>query len=219
MHMFKKIFKITSANIITIYLILLMKSIIIDKLHITSPNIIVIVSVMTYLLGYVILFSVFKFNYKRSLMKLNFKMAIIIFLIAIVYVLLINFSFIGQVINILPGKSLYSITNIISKNVVSSGIYGCVIVFFITVIIAPVCEELIYRGIILSNLMSKYSVLKSIIISASAFAIFHLDLRQGAYAFIFSIISGFLYTKTQNVKSCILLHSIINLINFLGIFV
>lgn len=215
MNMFKKIFKLTLANIATIYLILLMKTIIINGLNIRNENSLVIISVMTYLMGYVILFRVLNLNYRSLLIKLNLRLIIITLLIAIGYVLLIN-VLIGIFLNVLPGESLYGL---ISSNALPTGIYAGITVFTITVFIAPIFEELIYRETMLSILLNKYSKYKAIFIQALAFGIFHLDVKQGAYAFIFSIISGFLYTKTQNVKSCILLHSIINLINFLGLFV
>lgn len=215
MSMFKKIFKLTLANIATIYLILLIKTIIINGLKITNENILVIVSVMTYLIGYVILFRALKLNYRSLLIKLNLRSIIITLLIAISYVLLIN-VLIGIFLNVLPGESLYGL---ISPNTLPTGIYAGITVFIITVFIAPIFEELIYREIMLSILLNKYSKYKATLIQALAFGIFHLDIKQGIYAFIFAVISGCLYIKTKNIRTCILLHSSINLINFLGILI
>ncbi len=80
------------------------------------------------------------------------------------------------------------------------------------VIMAPLGEELIYRGIVLrlaGKVSSKFWVANCI--QALAFGIFHLNLVQGIYAFFLGLILGYLYGKYHNIWICMLLHGVINL--------
>lgn len=77
--------------------------------------------------------------------------------------------------------------------------------------IAPVTEEILFRGIILKGIMHKYSIKKSIIISSILFAIIHGSLQQGLYAFISGIIFSLIYIYTGSIKFSIMAHFINNI--------
>lgn len=86
--------------------------------------------------------------------------------------------------------------------------------FIATVILAPVGEELLCRGIIfrLAGKVSKrFWIANSI--QALAFGIIHGNLVQGTYAFFIGLVLGYIYGKYQNIWICMLLHSVINLIS------
>lgn len=78
-------------------------------------------------------------------------------------------------------------------------------------IFAPFIEEFLYRGIILSGLLKKYSPLTSIILSSLIFAIVHMNLPQGINAFILGLFLSLVYYKTKNLYICIFMHFINNL--------
>jgi len=87
------------------------------------------------------------------------------------------------------------------------GIYGAILK---VVIIAPIVEELIFRGIIMHGLMRNYSKFTAVFISALMFALFHLNPWQFPATFFLGILLGILMLQTHNIYLCILGHAINN---------
>ena len=80
------------------------------------------------------------------------------------------------------------------------------------IIIAPIFEELFFRKIIFKQLLKKYSLSLSIIISSICFALVHLpSYRNLIPTFILGIISCIIYNKTKNIFYSIILHFLGNL--------
>lgn len=87
-----------------------------------------------------------------------------------------------------------------------------VITFIATVILAPIGEELLCRGVIYrlaGKVSAKFWVANCI--QALAFGIIHANLVQGAYAFFLGLILGYIYGKYRNIWACMLLHGAVNL--------
>ena len=82
------------------------------------------------------------------------------------------------------------------------------------VIIGPICEEIIFRGVILEGLQKKYNPTKAIIFSALIFGLIHLQPLQVISAFFAGLVLGWIYLKTQSLWVCIALHVINNFISF-----
>lgn len=82
---------------------------------------------------------------------------------------------------------------------------------FCTVIIAPLCEELIFRGFLLKPLR-KYGDLTAILVSAVIFALFHGNIDQLAYALISGVFLGIIVVRSNSILPSIILHSANNLI-------
>ena len=80
-----------------------------------------------------------------------------------------------------------------------------------TGILGPIIEELIFRGIIYNELKSKYSNMKSILITTIFFAIIHINIIQILYALIIGFILIFVYEKYNNIKAPIILHMASNI--------
>jgi membrane protease YdiL (CAAX protease family) len=93
---------------------------------------------------------------------------------------------------------------------VSKDIYS----FVTIVMIAPIFEELIFRGIILDGFLKVYSPKKSIIWSSVLFALIHLNPWQAIGAFLIGLFIGWVYYRTQSIIPCILIHFTNNLIAF-----
>lgn len=87
------------------------------------------------------------------------------------------------------------------------GIYGAILK---VVIIAPVIEELIFRGVIMHGLMRNYSKFTAIFVSALMFALFHLNPWQFPATFILGLLLGFLMVRTRSIYLCIIGHAINN---------
>ncbi|WP_298266125.1 CPBP family intramembrane glutamic endopeptidase [uncultured Lutibacter sp.] len=79
-------------------------------------------------------------------------------------------------------------------------------------ILAPIFEELLFRKLIFTRLLKKYSLNISIITSSICFALIHLPgYRNLLPTFIFGIISCLIYYKTKNIYYSIILHFLTNL--------
>ncbi|MCL2044963.1 MAG: CPBP family intramembrane metalloprotease [Oscillospiraceae bacterium] len=78
--------------------------------------------------------------------------------------------------------------------------------FIVTVIVAPIVEELCFRGIIFNRLLSWTKPWIAIIYQAAVFGIIHLNLVQGIYAFLLGFAIGLLYYRFRKLWFCILAH-------------
>jgi len=79
------------------------------------------------------------------------------------------------------------------------------------IILAPILEEIICRGIILKGLLNKYSPIIAILVSSLIFGIMHLNPWQFIGAFGIGIINGWIYWKTKNIVLPIIIHFTNNL--------
>ncbi|MCK8815886.1 CPBP family intramembrane metalloprotease [Natroniella sulfidigena] len=87
-----------------------------------------------------------------------------------------------------------------------------ILVFFSLVIIYPVVEEVIFRGIILRGFLTRYKPWLAITGSTFLFAVLHLNPWQGAATFVLGLFLGWIYFKTNSLLLAIIGHSINNLI-------
>lgn len=84
------------------------------------------------------------------------------------------------------------------------------------VIIAPIVEEILFRGIILRGFLKHYSPLKAIIASALIFGATHMNLWQLLGAFLVGIFIGYVFYKTKSILLCILIHAVDNSLGFIA---
>lgn len=87
------------------------------------------------------------------------------------------------------------------------GIYGAILK---VVIMAPVVEELIFRGVIMHGLMRNYAKTTAVLVSALMFALFHLNPWQFPATFMLGLLLGLLMVRTRNILLCIMGHAINN---------
>ncbi|HFU7057387.1 CPBP family intramembrane metalloprotease [Bacillus cereus group sp. RP37] len=84
------------------------------------------------------------------------------------------------------------------------------------VVIGPICEEILYRGIIIKFFEVKYSFVVGLIISSLLFGIAHnYDIGFIIFATIMGIMYSLLYNKTNSLFPCIIAHITYNLYAFL----
>lgn len=82
-------------------------------------------------------------------------------------------------------------------------------------IVAPIVEEILFRGILLKGFLKNYSVRKSIVVSALLFGIIHMNPWQFSGAFIHGIFYGWWFYKTRSLIPCILGHALNNSLSFI----
>jgi len=84
--------------------------------------------------------------------------------------------------------------------------------FIASCLVAPVIEEILFRGIILRSFLNQYDPKKAIIWSAVIFAVAHLNIYQLPVAFVGGCMIGWVYYRTKSLWLCILAHACHNTI-------
>ncbi|MDR0661503.1 MAG: CPBP family intramembrane metalloprotease [Prevotellaceae bacterium] len=103
------------------------------------------------------------------------------------------------------------------EEIFSSAFTPSIATFIMVAIIAPLCEEILLRGVILRGLLNSSSPRKAIIWSAFLFALIHLNPWQGVFAFLIGLFLGWVYWKTRSIWTCIFIHFINNSLSFVGL--
>ena len=78
--------------------------------------------------------------------------------------------------------------------------------FISVVILAPIFEELIFRGMVLKNL-TKYNKMFAIIVTSLLFGLLHLNITQAIPAFFMSLVLCYMYVQTDSILVTILAHA------------
>lgn len=92
----------------------------------------------------------------------------------------------------------------------STGKHGLPATIFLLNVVAPVTEELLFRGIILRGFLITYRTRTAILLSALLFALFHFNIWQGVGAFLLGVIFGWWYVRTASVVPCLVGHALFN---------
>lgn len=77
-------------------------------------------------------------------------------------------------------------------------------------ILAPVMEEVLFRGILLESVREKYSSGRAIVVSALMFGVIHVIPQQVVNAFVIGLILGFIYVRTDSLWPVIIIHALNN---------
>lgn len=84
------------------------------------------------------------------------------------------------------------------------------------VLIGPIVEEVIFRGIMLKGFLLNYSPKVAIFLSAVLFSLVHVQPTQLPGAFILGLFFAWVFYKTENLILVIILHSLANATSFLS---
>jgi len=85
------------------------------------------------------------------------------------------------------------------------------------VVIAPVIEEILFRGIIMHGLMRNYRSWYAVLLSAILFSVFHLNPWQMTYTFFLGLLLGWIMVRTRSLPMAIMVHALNNLLVLLSI--
>ncbi len=78
--------------------------------------------------------------------------------------------------------------------------------FIYFILIGPVLEEIIFRGIILRGFLKNYTPLKAIVLSSVMFSIVHFPLSYILTTLIINSFIGFIFWQTSSLSLCITIH-------------
>ena len=83
------------------------------------------------------------------------------------------------------------------------------------VIIAPICEEIVFRGYLYKAFRDRFKPWYAIVMSAALFSAIHLEPLAALQLFVIGIVLAYVYEKTDNLAAPIALHMLNNAIAFL----
>lgn len=84
-------------------------------------------------------------------------------------------------------------------------------------VIAPIYEELLFRGIIFPKLIQKTNFTIALLLSSLIFAVLHFHLSALLPLFVLSIILSITYLYTSTIWASISLHALFNLISIIAV--
>lgn len=86
-----------------------------------------------------------------------------------------------------------------------------ILMFIYSVLLAPISEELLFRGVTLGVARRAFPFWIANIIQAFFFGVFHMNMLQGCYTFVLGLILGYIYEKSGSLYHVIFFHFLFNL--------
>lgn len=83
------------------------------------------------------------------------------------------------------------------------------------VVMAPLFEEFLFRGVILESIRARYGVIAAWLLSSALFALVHVHPTVAVNAFFMGLILGFIYLAAESIWASIVLHAVNNGIAYL----
>lgn len=90
--------------------------------------------------------------------------------------------------------------------------------FVALVVIAPITEEIVFRGLLLPAYARWFGIVPAVLITSVMFALLHPPLSAMITIGVFALFLAGIYVRTQSLWPAILLHSAKNLVAYIGIF-
>ena len=135
----------------------------------------------------------------------------VIMLLSCLVILFLIIAFVGQVF----GSFIMSQTNDPSfKNYKSTANSNALLYFLFGILLAPVAEELMFRGVLFNTFKFKMSVILSAILQAFLFSIIHGTLVHLPGTFLLGLFTCLIYNLTAKFRYNIFVHMTYNLIAF-----
>lgn len=78
------------------------------------------------------------------------------------------------------------------------------------VILAPISEEILFRGLVFERLRKIYTLPWAIVLSGLIFGIYHMNILQGINTFIMGSVLAYVYYYRRNIMDSILIHIVNN---------
>lgn len=118
----------------------------------------------------------------------------------------------NYLINLLPvlqmSESFQEVNDAISNS-------NIIVALVSTIVVAPISEELLIRGLFFRRLRDYNGFIVSALISSAVFGVIHMNIVQGIYAFVAGMAFAFIYERYQSVKASMICHAAANAGSFL----
>lgn len=93
----------------------------------------------------------------------------------------------------------------------SSVIDNSLVAWVTTVLMAPILEEIVFRGLVYTRLKKGFPMVVAAIFTSLVFGIVHGTVIWAIYTFVFSLVLIWVFERFQSLTACILLHMAYNL--------
>lgn len=169
---------------------------------------------LSYLMPFILFFSFFYIKTKKENIKIDFLCKISSWKI---YPLLFILIFCGMIITdyiaSFINENVFFFEKIYQKieELLEKESYYPISIIISTTLLAPLCEEFFFRGILLNGLLNnKIHPIKSIFFSSFLFGLIHMNPWQFIGGIFIGSILGLVYFCTRSICNCILLHALNN---------
>ena len=185
----------------------------------TSPGVTMKLSCVMHLCFIVIFGIWYKFGFVKK-NKIPFKQVYtvknVMCFVALGVGLQICISYMLEIVNILFPAALKSYMELMEKMDLGNSWIALVM----TVLMAPIGEELIFRGVIMGYGKRIMPFVWVNLLQAVLFGLYHMNLVQGLYAFVLGLLLGYLAKKCDSLLASIAVHFVVNgsanLVSFLS---
>lgn len=157
---------------------------------------------------YVVIILLKWLSNSRNEQKLKYHMNPMSFVFAALMIIAFRLSFDNSLTLWVSKISMPDIINGAFEKLPASPI----ILIISVAIVAPIYEEIIFRGILLKGMAKKVNPIIALVVSSLLFAVVHLNVPQFINAFILGLVIGFIYLTTQSIYLSIFAHFINNLL-------
>lgn len=91
-----------------------------------------------------------------------------------------------------------------------SGVNSSFVLLFAVIVVAPIGEELLFRGLIQSYGLKNFAPILAITLQGLIFGLYHGNVIQGIYAFFMGVVLGFVAHRLGSIIPAMVLHVSIN---------
>lgn len=171
-----------------------------------------LISVISGVVALLIILIIFKARHKNFREEINIKP---IRLISIPIIILMGIS-LNLLIQILISCLPIPLELMESYSQASQFTQDTSIISFLALaIMAPIAEEIFFRGLVLSRFSKSMPIVVSIILQAIIFGLIHGTVLWFSYATIIGLVLGLLAYKQKSILGCMILHFSINGLSFM----
>ena len=160
-----------------------------------------IVLILCYAGIYLVYNKIQKIDFKAINLKFNLKWHTYLIMIVVGVISLFGIQYFISIIDDLLISLGY---NMAKTNITSWGTFFLSV--FVMAILPAIGEELIFRGIILNGLRTRFNDIASIFISAILFALMHQNLQQLIYPFLLGSIMAWAVVRSGSLISSVVIH-------------
>lgn len=162
-----------------------------------------IVSILCYAGIYLVYNKIQKIDFKAINLKFNLKWHTYLIMIVVGVISLFGIQYFISIIDDLLISLGYNMAST-SINPTSWGTFFLSV--FVLAILPAIGEELIFRGIILNGLRTRFNDIASIFISAILFVLMHQNLQQLIYPFLLGSIMAWAVVRSGSLISSVIIH-------------
>lgn len=89
------------------------------------------------------------------------------------------------------------------------------ITFFVIALLAPVVEEIVFRGVLITSFQKVITPIGALILTSFLFSVAHGNLVQGMYSFVLGIVLAYIRIKSKSLWNSIAMHISFNCSNII----